>query len=308
MGDFVSLVRSKDSEVEINESIAKALKLINFKHEKSVNSVAIKPNLCYYWDASTGYTTDPRVVAAIIDWVREAYGKDVNIRVVESDATAMQTKYAFTILGYTKLAEEKQVELFNLSEDSLGEETVEVNGHQITFKIPRFLLEADLFINVPKLKVMRTTRITCALKNTFGCIGYPRKISYHPLLKETIVGINKTLHPHLTVVDGLVALGRFPVKLGLIMASRDPFSIDWIASQILGYNPRRVGFLKIAIKQKIWSPKGINICGEKSIETIARNFPKEKILSSTSWDLKLKLLKAYWKLVGDVAPYLFEGL
>ena len=308
MGDFVSLVRSQDSEAEIDESIFKALKLIKFKHEKSINSVAIKPNLCYYWDASTGYTTDPRVVAAIIDWVREIHGKDVNIRIVESDATAMRTKYAFTILGYRKLAEEKQVELFNLSEDFLSEETVEVNGHQITFKIPKFLLEADLFINVPKLKVMRATRITCALKNIFGCIGHPKKIVYHPFLNETIIGINKTLHPHLTVVDGLVALGRFPVKLGLIMASRDPFSIDWIASQILGYNPRRVGFLKLAIEQKIWSPKGVSIYGEKSIETIRRNFPKKKIHSSTSWDLQLKLLKAYWKLVGDVAPSIFEEL
>lgn len=308
MGDVVSLVLTEDSEEEINESLFKALKLINFNHRKSVNSVAIKPNLCYYWDASTGYTTDPRVVATIIDWVRETYGKDVNIRIVESDATAMRTKYAFTILGYKKLAEARQAELFNLSRDSLKEETVEVNGRQITFKVPKCLLETDLFINVPKLKVMRATRITCALKNIFGCIGYPRKIIYHPFLEEAIIGINKKLRPHITVVDGLVALGRFPVKLGLIMASRDPFSIDWFASKILGYNPRRIGVLKLAIKEKIWSPKGISTCGEKSIETFKRNFPKKNIYSSTLWNLQLKLLKVYLKLVGDVAPHLIEEL
>lgn len=64
------------------------------------------------------------------------------------------------------------------------------------------------------------------MKNIFGCIGYRRKIVYHPFLDEAIVGINKVLRPHLTVVEGLVALGRYPVKLVLIMASADPFSVD----------------------------------------------------------------------------------
>jgi len=308
MGDIVSLLRMADSQKDINASVFEVSKMIGFNEEKTVKSVAIKPNLCYYWDASTGYTTDPRVVAAIIDWVRETYGKDVDVRIVEADATAMNTKYAFTILGYRNLAAEKQVELFNLSEDHLNERTVEVNGRQITFKVPRFLLETDLFINVPKLKVMRETKITCALKNIFGCIGYPRKIIYHHLLKEAIVGINKILQPHITIVDGLVALGRFPVKLGLIMASKDPFSIDWVASETLGYNPRRVGFLKLAMREKIWSPKGLSLCGEKSIELFKRQFPKSHIYSSISWKLQLKLLKAYLKLTGDVAPHLIDGL
>jgi len=307
MGAAVSLVSLGDSEGEMNNSISQALKLIDFTYKQSVNSVAIKPNLCYYWDASTGYTTDPKVVGAIICWVRETYGEDVNIRIVESDASAMRTKYAFTILGYRKLAQDKQVDLFNLSEDRLNEETVEVNGRQVTLKVPQSLLEADLFINVPKLKVMRATRITCASKNIFGCIGFPRKIIYHPFLEEAIVGINKILHPHVTIVDGLVALGRFPVKLGLIMASKDSFSIDWVASKILGYNPRSVGFLNLAIKEEIWSPKGLSICGDKSIEIFSEKFPKQNKYSATLWNFQLKLLKTYLKIVGDVAPHFIEG-
>ena len=75
MGNIVSLVRTVDSAQGLKESVSKALDLIGFQVDKNVKSVVIKPNLAYYWDSSTGYTTDPRVVAAIIDWTRGMFGE-----------------------------------------------------------------------------------------------------------------------------------------------------------------------------------------------------------------------------------------
>jgi uncharacterized protein (DUF362 family) len=308
MGDIVSLVLSGRSKGELGEAVSRALVMTEFEHDRPVDSVAIKPNLCYYWDASTGYTTDSALVSAIIDWVRGTYGNEVSIRIVEADASAMRTKYAFSILGYRRLADKKNVGLVNLSEDELVEKTVRVNGREIAYKVSELLLNADLFINVPKLKVMRATKITCALKNVFGSIGYPKKMVYHSFLNEAIVGINEILHPHLTIVDGLVALGKSPVKLDLVMASKDPFSIDWIASQILGYSPRGVGFLKTAIREKVWSPEGIVVKGETSVEVLRKNFPREVVSQAMLWKLQLSLLKAYLRLVGDAAPHFVKGL
>ena len=307
MGNVVGLARINcDSLKDIRNSISEAVDLIDFKLECTVESVAIKPNLCYYWDSATGYTTDPRIVAGIIDWVREKYGEDIRIRVAEADASAMRTKYAFPILGYERLAEEKSVELFNLSEDILVDKKVFVNNREISFKVPKLLLESDLFINVPKLKIMRTTKITCAMKNIFGCIGSPRKIVYHPFLDEAIVGINKILHPHLTIVDGLIALGRFPIKLGLVMSGADPFSVDCIASQVMGYKPSKVEFLKIAAKENIGNPGNIMIKGE-SVEEFKKVFPRANFASSNySWGIQFWLLNAYRKIVGDVIPPFLE--
>ncbi|MCK4478511.1 DUF362 domain-containing protein [Candidatus Bathyarchaeota archaeon] len=306
MGDVVSLVRTHNSEEDIKKSIGKALDLIDFKPKSLVKSVDIKVNLCYYWHAATGYTTDPRIVAGIIDCLRERYGTGIHIRIVEADATAMRTKHAFVMLGYEKLAREKSVELFNLSNDETHEETVRVNRHEIVFQIPQSLLKSDLFINAPKLKTMRDTKITCALKNLFGCIASPRKIVYHPILDEAIVGINKILHPDLIIVDGLVALGRFPIELGLIMVSVDPFSVDWIASQIMGYNPSKIKFLKIAMKEKLGKLEGIKTRGENLI-TFKKTFPKENFFSSKHWwNFQLQLLKLYHRIVKDVIPPALE--
>lgn len=305
MENIVALVRARGSVEEIRNSVSEALRLINFKPNSHVKSVVIKPNLCYYWDADTGYTTDPRIVAVIIDWVREVCG-DVDIKIAEADASAMRTKYAFPVLGYEKLAKEKKVELFNLSEDVLVDRTVKVDDHEISFKVPQVLLDSDLFINVPKLKIMKIVKITCAMKNLFGCIGTPRKVVYHKFLNEAIVGINKILHPHLTIVDGLVALGRYPTKLGLLMAGTDPFAVDWVASQIMGYRPSNVKFLEIAIKEGLGNLKNVSVHGEKMSE-FAKTFPKEGIISTGFlWSIEFWLLKTYRRLVGDLVPPVLE--
>jgi len=306
MNSIVSLVRTRYSLESIGSSISESLNLINFNLDSSIKSVVIKPNLCYYWDAATGQTTDPQVISGIIDFVREKCGKHVDIKVAEADASAMRTKYAFTVLGYKKLAREKNVKLFNLSNDHLEEKTVVVGKHELKFQVPQLLLNCDLFINVPKLKVMRETKITCAMKNIFGCIGFPRKVIYHKYLDEAIVGINRLLRPHLTIVDGLIALGRFPVKLGLIMAGVDPFSVDWVASQILGYTPSKVRFLKIAMKDGIKNPEGIATRGA-SVAEFKKNLQKPKFTSSTYWfNAQSWLLKVYCKMADDVIPPFLE--
>jgi uncharacterized protein (DUF362 family) len=300
MNSFVSLVRVQNSD--LGQSISKALDLASFKFPSGVKSVVIKPNLCYYWDAATGYTTDPCVVAAIIDRVREEYGKDVAIKVAEADASAMRTKYAFKVLGYEKMVQDKKVELFNLSEGELEEKTVRVNNHQLQFKVNPLLLNADLFINVPKPKLMKIVKITCAMKNIFGCIGTPRKVIYHKHLNEAVVGINKVLRPHLTIVDGLTALGRFPAKLNLLMAGTSPFSVDWVVSQMMGYNPSKVQFLKLSVAENIENPRNVVTRGENVAE-FARIIPKEKFIpTSFLWYLQFKMLGAYQKITGDIIP------
>lgn len=300
MSGKVSLVLCQNPK-EVKESVYKALSLIG-PVDKSVSNVTIKPNLCYYWNSSTGYTTDPRIVTALIDWVRERYGEHIEIRIAEADGSAMRTKLAFQVLGYEKLVKEKGVELYNLSEGPFTQEKTVVNKREVDFKVPQLLKETDLFINVPKLKIMKITRISCAMKNVFGCIATPRKMIYHPYLNEAIVGINKILKPQINVVDGLVGLGNYPVKLDLIMASLDPFATDWVASQVMGFNPKELEFLRIAEKEKIGDYKSVSHVGEDP-NAFRKKFPNNSVIPiEYLWSLEIDLLKLYTKIVGDVLP------
>jgi uncharacterized protein (DUF362 family) len=306
VGSKVSLVNVEAAEESLKDSIFRAISGIDFRPPASIRTVVIKPNLCYYWNSSTGYTTDPKVVGGIIDYVREEFGARVRIKVAEADASAMRTKYAFPVLGYTSLAWEKKVQLVNLSQDELLDVKVTAGGVDLTFKIPKLLVEADLFINVPKLKVMKATTITCAMKNLFGANGVMRKAKYHKVLNEAIVGINKVLRPHLTIVDGIVALGEHPIRLDLLLAGTDAFSVDWVAAQVMGYSPSRIKFLKLAAKEKVGCNKGITVVGEKTYR-FRQLFPKSPLVSSKYvWNIQFALLKMYKKMSNDIIPPVLE--
>jgi uncharacterized protein (DUF362 family) len=295
----VSLVKCK--EENIKDAVFEAIAKTNFKPKK-VNSVIIKPNLCYYWDASTGETTDKRVVSVIIDYVREFCNPNADIRIAEADATAMKTRHAFRMLGYTDLAAEKDVELFNLCDDDFKEIDIEIKGGSLKVPIPKSMLNSDLVINVPKLKVPRRIPLTCAMKNLFGCIHDPVKAKYHSNLHEVIVGVNSVIKPDLTVVDGIIALGRHPVKLGLIIAGTDSLAVDYTAAKIIGYdNPRRIRYIRLAEKRGVGN-LNVETIGE-DVNGIRKQFPKlNTFLFSLLWDLQLKGIKIYTTITGDIVP------
>lgn len=292
----------------INETVLRALDTLNYNLNKKIDSVVIKPNLCYYWDYSTGETTDPKVVSAVIDWVRQSIGKNVFVYVAEADASAMRTKYAFKMLGYEKLSREKNVKLVNLSRGEIVDKDVVVAGERFVLPVNNLLLDADLMINVPKLKTHMAVGFTCALKNLFGAIAKPRKFVYHSKLAETIIGINKIVYTDIVVVDGIIVSGKTPKKIGVIMAGDDALATDLVAAEAIGYKPSRIPYLKLAMKEKIGKTDSINlITNPNTLENIKKEFPAPNyLLQRLLWKLELKLLRTYAKLVGDVIPPILE--
>jgi len=212
---------------------------------KKEKHIVIKPNMCYYWDFSTGYTTDPKFVGALVEVIRSVL-PDAEISIVEADASAMKCKYAFKILGYEKLAQDYGVNLVNLAEDKTDNVQITVNGHDFNLLLPDTIRYADLRINVPKPKYMDQTVITCALKNIFGCNPEPLKYKLHAHLDEAIVALNSIMKFDLCLLDGLMVTGTSPRRLDLVMASRDPVAFDAAAARLMGVNPKKVRHLQLA--------------------------------------------------------------
>ncbi|MEM3697176.1 MAG: DUF362 domain-containing protein [Candidatus Bathyarchaeia archaeon] len=278
---LVGLAECKNRSANlIKEAVREALKLIDFSFPKA-KKIVIKPNMCYYWDWSTGQTTDPMFVVALINLLREEISEDVEISVVESDASAMKCKYAFKHLGYEKLAKEYDVNLVNLSETESEKTSVKVENEIFEFLVPKIIKDADLRVNVPKMKYMNFTKISGALKNIYGCNPYPKKFQYHSKLNEVIVALNKVMpfNPH--ILDGLTVCGSKTLRLGLVMASQDPVAMDAVVSTILGINPRSVTHIKLAEKEGLGSTsyieRGVNL------DYFKRKYPRrkfsEKVLS-----------------------------
>lgn len=307
---LANLVLNKTASYDTNdicETVKESLDIIHPRDHNDIKSIIIKPNLCYYWDYTTGQTTDPRVVSAIIDWIRERI-PDAEISIVETDASAMKTKYAFKMLGYEKLASEKQVNLRNLSLGDRIDKSTSVMGEKITLPVNQLIFESDLLINVPTLKTHREIGFTCAMKNVFGLISKPRKYSYHPKLAETIVAINKIIKSDLVVVDGVIASGKTPKKMGVILTGDNAYSTDVVVADLIGYGASRVSYLKIAAREGFTQPGKINIIEKNtSLSEIKREFPKPNyFLDELLWKSELFALKLYAKIVGDVIPPVLE--
>lgn len=292
------------STEEIGETVSRALDLLNYDLKGSIDSVIIKPNLCYYWDYSTGQTTDPRVVSAVIDWVRQKLDKDVCISIAEADASAMRTKYAFKMLGYEKLSLGKNVELVNLSQGEIVEKEVVLAGKKLVLPVNKILLDTNLLINVPKLKYHRTIGFTCALKNIFGAIAKPKKYVYHNRLARTITGMNKIVRTNVALVDGVVVAGKTPKKLGVAMASDNAVACDFIAAKAIGCEPTRIEYLKLALKEKLGDVNDLYLTEDSvKLSEIRKDFPKQNFrVQKLSWKMQLKMLKMYARLTGDIIP------
>ena len=268
---LVSLVEVDTSDTGVlKRAIARSLGLIKFSSKNS-DKIIIKPNLCYYYHPSTGDVTDPMFVGALIDVLRERFSSDLEFFVVEADASAMVCKYAFKMLGYEEMAEEKGVSLVNLSEERNQIFDIKVNDWYLRFRVPKILLESDFLVNVPKLKYMSNVKITCALKNMYGCNAFRRKSIYHMALNEAIVGINKLIRSSLVVVDGIMVSGRRTKRLGVVMASEDPVAIDAAASKIMGINPRSVDHIVLASEKGVGTMQFVAV-GD-SVSSFERLFP-----------------------------------
>ncbi len=220
----------------------------------------------------------------------------------------MRTKFAFSVLGYDEFCQKNNVELKNLSEGNVVEKTVKVGDADITLPFNEILLNADLIINVPKLKTHNFIGVTCAMKNIFGAISKPRKYTYHDNIVNVIVAANKIVKSDLVVVDGLIVRGSCPRRLGIVMASDNPLTNDFVAARLMSFNPKKVPYLSLAAKEQLGETEDINVIsdGVKFAEVI-KKFPHySHRMHSITWGLQLKLVRAYTAVSGDVLPPFLE--
>ncbi len=147
------------------------------------------------------------------------------------------------------------------------------------------LAEADLIINMSKIKTHGLTKLTCCIKNMFGTVILSNKGQMHarfPLLDHftsMLVDVYSVSKPQLTVIDGyLCQEGKGPaagdvVKLDLILAGYDGVALDTTVCSIIQINPNEVAYLPKAHQRKLGSMNldEFTFVGE-SIASVTRPF------------------------------------
>ena len=129
----------------------------------------------------------------------------------------------------------------------------------VKVRISSVALEADMIINLPKLKAHQQLVTTFAVKNMFGCVSGKQKALWHFLkgksrdeFCELLLEICGLLKPSVTIVDGVVAMeGQGPIRgtardLGWLIGGTDPVAVELICCELIGKKPSEMPMIEAA--------------------------------------------------------------
>jgi len=221
--------------------------------------VLVKPNAGRLSRPGRGVTTNPDVVAAVLD---EVMGRGVaDLAVGESPILGVKAMEALQAAGIAAAARSRGVGLLDL--DEAPPVSCEVpNGVVVKkLRVCRAAVEADYIISVPVMKTHMHTKVSLGVKNMKGALWRRQKVKLHQAsapaglragaraLDAAIADMATVLRPHLSVIDGSVGLEGLgpsagsPKPAGLIVAGMDCVATDSVAVMLMGFEVESVHHL-----------------------------------------------------------------
>jgi len=209
--------------------------------------VAIKPNLVMKKPAEYAATTHPAVLEALLGYLDGCHCADVVIaESMGGPYTEAVLRGVYAVCGMEEAVKGHSARLnFDVSSRPV---TAPDSVICKSFDIITPIADADVVINLCKLKSHSLTRMSGAIKNTFGCIPGLTKFEFHARFSDyadfnkMLVDLSEMLHEQkdcIDICDAIVGMegngptGGIPKKIGCLLASRNPFCLDTTAAAIL---------------------------------------------------------------------------
>ncbi len=229
--------------------------------------VVIKPNLLAPATPERAVVTHPLMVRAAVEYVLH---KGATPQVSDSPAVGSFGRI-LKESGIRDALEGLDVICREFGKSAL----IDVGEPFKKIEIAEDAVNADVFINLPKLKTHTQMLLTLGVKNLFGCIVGLRKPEWHlrtgvdrMMFAKLLVKIYQAVRPSFTIVDGILAMeGQGPGKsgtpreLGVIMGSDDAVALDHVICRMLGVDPERVLTNKVSGERGLFAGN-VDIHGE----------------------------------------------
>ncbi len=227
---------------KIRENMERMMGLLGYRPKK--NGFFIKPNLVDAYAPRTGIVTSPRIVEAVVRFIRKNYpGREIVVG--EGCALPEKMEKVFRAAGYRSLVRRYGVRLVNLEEV----ERIPVKWEHGLLMLPA-LIGTHEYINMPKLKTHSQTSVTLSMKNQKGILLKKDKIGFHlnHNLHAAVIRLSELVKPDLNIMDGVMGLeGRGPLHLGtprkdvnLIIGSANIYAADNAAARIMGFDIKEI--------------------------------------------------------------------
>ena len=135
-----------------------------------------------------------------------------------------------------------------------------------SFRYTAYLDQADVILNVCKLKSHGMMALSCGAKNLFGVVPGTVKPEYHFRYPDPrdfarmIVDLDEYFAPRLTIVDAVDCMeGNGPTSgtprhLGALVAGSSPHKVDLLCASLIGLRREEVPTLEAALERGLIPP------------------------------------------------------
>jgi len=280
----VSIVRAHDYDyAELYVAVGKGIELVGglAKIVPPGSKVFVKINhLSPPSPAEKGIITHPVFVEVILDLLKEV-GADITV----GDDITSGSGDGFQVSGFRQMCQRAGVRLTNLREAGFVETVC--NGHFLEkVYLSKIALDADVIINLPKLKTHSLCVFTGGVKNMYGNIPSGLRQKFHAEyirsedFSQVLTDIFSAVRPQLTIMDGIIAMeGEGPAagslrRLGVILTSQDTVAVDAVATKIIGLNPMDIHTTRYSDERGlgVGNLQNIEVIGERIDDVMVPDF------------------------------------
>ena len=312
MTSIVSLLRAQSYAVDaVNATLQQLLEPIGGIEAivKPGDRVLLKPNLLTGSRPTKECVTRPELVYCVAELVKAAGGTPFL-----GDSPAFGSAHGVAKAnGYLPWLEKADVPVQELHGQRYA---TEANGELAHLLLSKEVMNADVVINLPKVKSHMQLTLTLGVKNLFGCVPGKMKAWWHmeagkdrDRFGTMLVETARTIAPQLTIVDGILGhegngpSGGEPRALGLLGASTDVFALDRALVEILGVAPeivptiaqsQRLGYCPELedIEFPLQSPDGLAIANwQLPTQLMPIDFGLPRVVRSTFKHLYIRFIK-----------------
>jgi len=242
--------------------------------------ILLKPNLNANMNALTGNTTDLRLLSAVVQLLKDKGYENIVIGEGTNSGFYRNRIGVTARLKVDRLAHYYGIRAIDLNYSDPYEIQFE-DGVQA--QVAKECVEADLFINLPKLKTHFEAGMSVCLKSLMGClIGQENKKKTHLSLAANILRINQVVKPHLHIVDGLIAMEGLgptrgtPIRLDTLIVGTDPYLVDLGCAHLAGFDYRSVATLRLAERKGLLGPEHHEFVETLDLEPMKQPFKPPK--------------------------------
>ncbi len=221
-------------------------------------TILIKPNLVEALKPPV--TTPVQLISLVIHYLQKNVPASPIIIGEGTGSLEYDTHHPFQMLGYTKLASEKDIPLLDLNQEKLTKKENPACRRWPVMHLPSILDETFL-LSVPVLKVHTLAKVTLTMKNMMGCAppshfqgnGSWAKSAFHTQIHEAIFDLNRYRSPDFTLLDASIGMAQAHLRgahcnppVNTLAASADPVAIDAFGASMLDKNWEAIGHIRMA--------------------------------------------------------------